>query len=48
MAFVHDLENALSGFLEAMVIIRLDNAVKKKCKYQFYKSIAYIKNFFKY
>lgn len=41
--FVYKLENTLSGFLEAIVIVRLVNAIKNKDKYQFNLSMDYVK-----
>lgn len=41
--FVYKLENTLSGFLEAIVIVRLINAIKNKYKYQFNLSMDYVK-----
>ena len=41
--FVYKLENTLSGFLEAIVIVRLVNAIKNKYKYQFNLSMDYVK-----
>lgn len=41
--FVYKLENTLSGFLEAIVIVRIVNAIKNKYKYQFNLSMDYVK-----
>lgn len=41
--FVYKLENTLSGFLEAIVIVRIVNAIKNKYKYQFNLSMDFVK-----
>lgn len=44
----YKLENAPPEFLEARIIVRLDDAVKKKYKYQFTISMAYVESSYKY
>jgi|GEM_PF-2973530 len=43
LVLVYKLENTLSGFLEAIVIVRIVNAIKNKYKYQFNLSMGYVK-----
>ncbi len=46
--FVYKVENAPPKYLEAQVVIRLDPTLKKKYKYQFTFSLAYVESSYKY
>ena len=48
LVFVYKVDNAPPEFLEARIIVRLDDAIKKKYKYQFTISMAYVENAYKY